>query len=115
MFFQIPGEVHNRYGFSLVGSNLKQGLIPVDPVTYVEIKPKYDQTVRPSRTPKDRPPGKSKSKAAPPALLWEAAKHVGGPIGLNAHPVFLLQFGTRLLERLNDALVGDLLVGRETS
>lgn len=48
-------------------------------------------------------------------LLWEAAKHVGEPIGLNAHPVFLLQFGTRLLERLNDALVGDLLVGRETS
>ena len=48
-------------------------------------------------------------------LLWEAAKHVGEPIGLNTHPVFLLQFGTRLLEKLNGALVGDLLVGRETS
>lgn len=48
-------------------------------------------------------------------LLWEAAKHVGEPIGLNAHPVFLLQFGTRLLEKLNGVLVGDLLVGRETS
>jgi hypothetical protein len=48
-------------------------------------------------------------------LLWEAAKHVAEPIGLNTHPVFLLQFGTRLLEKLNGALVGDLLVGRETS
>ena len=48
-------------------------------------------------------------------LLWEAAKHVGEPIGLNTHAVFLLQFGTRLLEKLNGALVGDLLVGRETS
>jgi hypothetical protein len=48
-------------------------------------------------------------------LLWEAAKHVGEPIGLNMHPVFLLQFGTRVLEKLNGALVGDLLVGGETS
>jgi hypothetical protein len=48
-------------------------------------------------------------------LLWEAAKHAGEPIGLNAHPVFLLQFGTRLLEKLDGALVGDLLVGREIS
>jgi hypothetical protein len=48
-------------------------------------------------------------------LLWEAAKHVGEPIGLNTHFVFLLQFGTRLLEKLNGALVGELLVGREAS
>ncbi|MGH6680199.1 MAG: hypothetical protein ACREDL_15020 [Bradyrhizobium sp.] len=46
-------------------------------------------------------------------LLLEAAKHVGEPIGLNAHPVFLLQFGTRLLEKLENALIGDLLVGQE--
>ena len=45
-------------------------------------------------------------------LLWEAAKHVGELIGLNTHPVFLLQFGTRLLEKLENALVGDLLVGK---
>jgi hypothetical protein len=48
-------------------------------------------------------------------LLWEAAKHVGEPIGMNAHPVFLLQFGTRLLEKLENALIGDLLVGKEVA
>jgi hypothetical protein len=46
-------------------------------------------------------------------LLWEAAKHVGEPIGLNINPVFLLQFGTRLLEKLNRASVHELLVGKE--
>jgi hypothetical protein len=45
-------------------------------------------------------------------LLWEAAKHVGEPIGLNEHPVFLLQFGIRLLKKLENALIGDLLVGK---
>jgi hypothetical protein len=48
-------------------------------------------------------------------LLWEAAKHFGEPIGLNTHPVFLLQFGTRLLEKLENALIGDLLVGKEVA
>lgn len=48
-------------------------------------------------------------------LLWEAAKHVGEPIGLEMHPVFLLQFGTRLLKKLNGALIHELLVGRESS
>jgi hypothetical protein len=48
-------------------------------------------------------------------LLWEAAKHVGEPIGLKMHPVFLLQFGTRLLEKLNRALIHELLVGKENS
>src|SRR5262249_123918 len=45
-------------------------------------------------------------------LLWEAAKHVGEPIGLNTNPVFLLQFGTRLLEKLNRASLYELLVGK---
>ena len=48
-------------------------------------------------------------------LLWEAAKHVGEPIGLNTQPVFLLQFGTQLLEKLNKALIHELLVGEEAS
>ena len=48
-------------------------------------------------------------------MLWEAAKHVGEPIGLNAHSVFLLQFGTRLLEKLENTLIGDLLVGKEVA
>jgi hypothetical protein len=48
-------------------------------------------------------------------LLWEAAKHVGDPIGLKAHPVFLLHFGTRFLEKLDRALVCELLVGKEIS
>src|SRR5271156_1367810 len=48
-------------------------------------------------------------------LLWEAAKHVGEPIGLNRHPAFLLQFGIRLLEKLEHALVHELLVGAKCS
>jgi len=37
------------------------------------------------------------------------------PIGLNTQPVFLLQFGTQLLEKLNKALIHELLVGEEAS
>jgi hypothetical protein len=48
-------------------------------------------------------------------LLWEAAKHVGEPIGLNTHPVFLLQFGTRFLEKLDSTSVYELLVEKENS
>jgi hypothetical protein len=44
-------------------------------------------------------------------LLWEAAKHVGEPVGLNTHPVFLMQFGNRLLEKLDRASIHELLVG----
>jgi len=46
-------------------------------------------------------------------LLWEAAEHIGEPIGLNKHPVFLLQFRVRFLEKLTGAMVHDLLVGKE--
>lgn len=48
-------------------------------------------------------------------LLWEAAKHVGEPIGLNRNPFFLMQFGTRFLKKLSNAFVRDLLVGKEVS
>ena len=57
----------------------------------------------------------AENEGAKGTLLWEAAKHVGEPIGLKMHPVFLLQFGTRLLEKLNGALVHELLVGKEAS
>ncbi len=42
-------------------------------------------------------------------LLWEAAKHVGAPIGAGRHPVFLHAFGLGFLERLQQALVPELL------
>jgi hypothetical protein len=44
-------------------------------------------------------------------LLWEAAKHVGEPFGFKAsgNPIFLVMFGVRFLERLNGALVWELL------
>ena len=57
----------------------------------------------------------AENEGAKGTLLWEAAKHVGEPIGLNTHPVFLLQFGTRFLEKLNGALIHELLVGKEVA
>ena len=48
-------------------------------------------------------------------LFWEAAKHVGEPLGLNSDPEFLIQFGLRFLEKLNSAAVDELLVGKEIS
>lgn len=48
-------------------------------------------------------------------LFWEAAKHVGEPIGLQMHPVFLLQFGNQFLKKLNGALIRQLLVGDDAS
>jgi hypothetical protein len=46
-------------------------------------------------------------------LLWEAAKHVGEPFGYRAsgNPIFLMKFGVRFLERLERALVHELLTG----
>jgi hypothetical protein len=46
-------------------------------------------------------------------LLWEAAKHVGEPFGarVTGNPIFLMTFGLRFLERLNQALVCELLTG----
>lgn len=57
----------------------------------------------------------SENAGAKGTLLWEAAKHVGEPIGLNTHAFFLLQFGTRLLKKLNAAMIQELLVGMEAS
>jgi hypothetical protein len=46
-------------------------------------------------------------------LLWEAAKHVGEPIGLEKNLFFLVQFGTQFLQKLNSASVYELLTGNE--
>jgi hypothetical protein len=48
-------------------------------------------------------------------LVWEAAKHVGEPIGLKTHPGFLVQFVIRFLEKLDHALIHELLVGKDNS
>jgi len=44
-------------------------------------------------------------------LLWEAAKHVGEPIGLHTNLAFLMTFMTCFYEKLNLASVKELLVG----
>jgi len=48
-------------------------------------------------------------------LVWEAAKHVGEPIGLKTHPGFLVQFVIRFLEKVDHALIHELLVGKKAA
>jgi hypothetical protein len=44
-------------------------------------------------------------------LLWEAAKHVGEPIGLHEHGVFLAQYSMRFFKKLDLGAIQELLVG----
>lgn len=46
-------------------------------------------------------------------LFWKAAKHVGGPFGLECHFMFTTIFGTQFLMRVTGALVYELLTGQE--
>lgn len=46
-------------------------------------------------------------------LLWNAAKHVGLPVGLQQHFMFIMTFGNCFLTRVNRALVYELLTGKE--
>jgi hypothetical protein len=45
-------------------------------------------------------------------LLWEAAKHVGEPIDLSTHPMFLALFGAAIVDKIMHASVQKLLVGQ---
>jgi hypothetical protein len=51
----------------------------------------------------------AKDEPAAGTLLWEAAKQVGKPIGLEKNFLFLTQFGNQFLRKLNRALVRELL------
>jgi hypothetical protein len=55
-------------------------------------------------------PAENESPAG--TLLWEAAKHVGEPVGLRTQRRFLAAFGSRFSNKLDDALIYELLVGR---
>lgn len=55
------------------------------------------------------PEGKEGTKGT---LLWEAAKHVGNPLQLGQHPLFLMTFGLRVIQHLESMMVQDLLTGR---
>jgi hypothetical protein len=46
-------------------------------------------------------------------LLWNAAKHVGAPLGLGRHFMFTTIFGTQFLMRVTGALVYELLTGQQ--
>jgi hypothetical protein len=46
-------------------------------------------------------------------LLWNAAKHVGLPVGLPEHFMFTILFGNFFLMRVKRALVYELLTGKE--
>ena len=46
-------------------------------------------------------------------LLWNAAKHVGVPIGFERHFMYTTTFGILFLMRVNQALVYELLTGKE--
>jgi hypothetical protein len=54
------------------------------------------------------PEGKEGNKGT---LLWEAAKHVGNPLQLGRNPLFLITFGSRVLQHLESMMVQDLLTG----
>jgi hypothetical protein len=46
-------------------------------------------------------------------LLWEAAKHIGGPLDCSTNPIFLVLFASNFLDRLlNRAMVYELLTGQ---
>jgi hypothetical protein len=45
-------------------------------------------------------------------LIWEAAKHVGEPLGAGQDFVFLMTFVSQFLERLNEASIFELMTGR---
>jgi len=46
-------------------------------------------------------------------LLWEAAKHLGKPIGEGSNPIFLSLFAHEFVKLLVRAMVYELLTGRE--
>jgi hypothetical protein len=46
-------------------------------------------------------------------LFWNAAKHVGAPIGFERNFLFTQMFGTLFLERVNRAAVRELLIGKK--
>lgn len=47
-------------------------------------------------------------------LLWEAALHIGNPLGFDINPIFLVQFAPYFMERLQRALIPELLSGDNT-
>jgi hypothetical protein len=57
----------------------------------------------------------AKGEGAKGTLFWEAAKHVGEPVGLNRDPVFLVHFGNRLPKKLERLSLFELLLGKSPS